>query len=309
MLATALLFPALLLGPRTVGRVSYTPPEGWTLAATKDHETWTVIDQAKGRYCQICVYSTRAGTSDLNAEFAAEWKDIVKSDPPSPSPVSIAVGKAVAGSAVARVGGQDAWTKLYLYDAGGGEVGSVVVLATDRKSSDAYRGRIDTVFANLTLAPKAGGDVQAASATPAPAAAGGGTSITTVHVSDLVGHWTYSTSSSTNYVNSSGSYVGSSTIAYGESCDFKADGGYAMTFQGFNNGMVANEKDTGWFTLGADGLTIKRSKATEKYWIVSLDVGPDGSAHLKLLSSSYDPKNQADVNLYGETWVRAAPGK
>jgi hypothetical protein len=305
MVLTALLFP-LLLAPRTVGRVSYVPPEGWTVAATTDHETWTVIDQAKKRYCQICIYTTRAGSSDLDKEFAAEWKDIVKSDPPSPSPVSIAAGKAVAGSAMARVADQDAFTRLYLYDAGGGEVGSVVVLATDKKSIDAYRGRIDTLFANLTLGPKAEG-VQAANAPPT-AAAGGGKTLATVHVSDLVGRWTYSASSSMNYVTSYGSYAGSSNVAYGETYDLKANGSYAMSFQGVNDSGAVQEKDTGTFTLGP-GLTFNGSRKTEKYTIVSYEIAPDGSARLKLLSASYDPANSADVSLYGETWVRAAPGK
>src|SRR5437870_2684890 len=80
LFSIAFLVPATVFAAaasRTVDRVSYTPPAGWTLAAGSDHETWTEIDQAKRRYCQIGVYSNRAGSGDLQAEFAVEWRNLV----------------------------------------------------------------------------------------------------------------------------------------------------------------------------------------------------------------------------------------
>jgi hypothetical protein len=156
--------------------------------------------------------------------------------------------------------------------------------------------------ANPPIASPAAGQPSASGA-PQPPAAGTKSQIT---VADVTGSWTHSTSSYADYVSrSTGSYAGSSTIAYGQGYDFAADGTYKYNFTGMINSRTIKEKDSGTWGFEGGNLVIRSRErgSTKVHRIVEYQTAPDGTTFMTLLAIDYPP-TAGNIGLYGEKYMR-----
>jgi len=164
----------------------------------------------------------------------------------------------------------------------------VVVLASDRQIFDELEFMIRQVVESVRLAP-------AKAIAPK----------NNITVADLSGEWRHSADSSVDYVNSSGAYVASSSVFYGETYQIAADGSYAYQMAGMSNRNIVREKETGVVELAEGKVIFKSSKHTRRMHFISYQEALNGSTVLTLLGDQY-PVSGPNIGMYGETWVRAA---
>jgi hypothetical protein len=128
-----------------------------------------------------------------------------------------------------------------------------------------------------------------------------------IAVSDVVGSWSHSTSSYADYVSrSTGSYAGSSTIAYGQGYTFASDGTYQHVFTGMINSRYVKEKDSGTWGFEDGHLVIRsRERDPKTYQIIGYQTAPDGTTFMTLLDVYYPP-SQGNIDLYAEKFARPA---
>jgi hypothetical protein len=60
-----------------LGVVSYTPVAGWTKTVKGNIVTFSVVDQAAGRFCFITLYGAAPGTGGAASDFKREWNNLV----------------------------------------------------------------------------------------------------------------------------------------------------------------------------------------------------------------------------------------
>jgi hypothetical protein len=130
-------------------------------------------------------------------------------------------------------------------------------------------------------------------------------------VTDLAGEWRHGEGSVTDYVNrSTGAFVTSSTIFFGETFVIAADGHFAYRFSGRANNHTVREQSTGVLELGGEFLVFRDNPGPHerRYRFISYQPAISGSTVLTLLDGQY-PVTGPNIGLYGEKWIRAEPGK
>jgi hypothetical protein len=126
-----------------------------------------------------------------------------------------------------------------------------------------------------------------------------------VSVADLVGHWEHGASSR------SASATAISTRGYGQGYTFKADGTYTYFFSGtIDERTRFTEEDSGtWgFEGGALVIRSRERKSVKTFQIIQFQTASDGGATLTLLNTYYQPTD-SNIHVWGEKYVRKAPGR
>ena len=55
---------------------TFTPPEGWVKNEKEEVITYTVMDNAKTKFCMVILYPSTLSLGDVKKDFANEWKSI-----------------------------------------------------------------------------------------------------------------------------------------------------------------------------------------------------------------------------------------
>jgi hypothetical protein len=67
--------------------VSYTPPPGWTNELKNNQNTYTIINNKNGSWCQIFIIKSTISKGSIDADFKSEWQELaVKSYNPAGEP-------------------------------------------------------------------------------------------------------------------------------------------------------------------------------------------------------------------------------
>lgn len=292
--------------------ISLVPPPDWKEERTADRISYTFIDNAKSSFCQLVFYASQVSSGDLSADLQNEWKGIIEgvSRPdgtPQPTKGTSAAGVAFANGGSYthdKASNQYYYAHLILIGAGDRELTILIDVPTEASFQD-YLPQIEKVMASIRFNnPTA--PVQTNPTETAPLA----TVANSVNVKEAtitqmaVGEWVYSTSSVLNYVSASGSYAGSSSVAYGERYTFRPDGTYTYSFSGISNRNVVREKDEGTFTITGNKLDLKGKDGKVKNFICWIE-GKEGVAGLVLLNpSSFDGYNGINSNFYKSTFIQ-----
>jgi hypothetical protein len=284
--AVAIIAPATQAAPaaRTFDRVTYTAPDGFTVdASAADH----VLIQRVGAksYCLIGIYNSSDASDDLDASFAAEWKDIVDRsvdpvDVPASQHATVAGAPAAIGAAMTTTGGKPVLAMLTTIDAGA-RVVSILVLTPNEKDLAVYTPSITSLLNSLSVKR-----VEAASPPASPDAAsitvlGGKLSVTLaprgMKLADLAGDWKNDDGSLTSYVSATtGAYAGFDSISTVTEWSIDAKKGTVNTnFHGVTAGnggaRAVDEKTVEKITLGADGdlfLQPKRGEGAAMHYLL-----------------------------------------
>ncbi len=223
-LAAALIAVPARAAPaaRTFDLVTYTAPDGFTVAEQGDHVAITRVG-AKS-YCLIGIYRGTDAGADLDASFASEWANVVDTsvDPvavPAVQHGSVGGAPAAIGAAMTTTGGKPVLAMLTTIDAGA-KVVSILVLTPNQDDLKVYTPSI-TALANSLAIRRVEPPARAAPAAPAAPAPGGktitrmGGKITVPNaprgltLADLDGEWTNGYESATTYVDAqTGVYAG-----------------------------------------------------------------------------------------------------
>lgn len=279
--------PVLSGQVKTLGDVSFTPPAGWTYEQKPgaDHASMSTV--IGSRYCVIGVYSPQRASGNAEADFEAAWRAIFRPAPNQgmPNPIYDFRGLGYPGKYAGTFTDRLQW--MYLLQASKNAI-PVVVLASDRHTFDDLEFVVRQVVESVRLLPDK--------------ASAAKTSIT---VADLAGEWRHSGDSSVDFVNSSGNYVGSSSVFYGETYHIAADSSYSYQAAGMSNRDIVREKETGTVELSGDLVIFRSGKNQRRRRFIGYQQALNGSTVLTLLDEQY-PATGPSIGMYGEKWVRAA---
>lgn len=153
---------------------TFSPPLGWARQSGKDFVGFS-HQATPATFCVLALYTSRAGAREPDAEFQADWQELVlhngayTGEPPKVDRRSVNGWTAVIGVAAVRQPNGQPQRSLLADFVAGGRVVSVVA----QFNGDRYLDDVRTFVGGLTLDP-----VATPSATPeaqaAPAALGGG---------------------------------------------------------------------------------------------------------------------------------------
>jgi hypothetical protein len=228
---------------------TYTPPSGWTKKMHQDVVTYTTIDNSKGTFCVLAIYTAVASKGDPQKDFAREWSDLVvklyqtDASPKTETQTTADGWNAVVGAAKARQDTTNFYVVLAVFS-GFGKTNSVLITLNDKS----YMAQADAVLDNIRLDKKA---VIAKSDIFKP-----DTRTTNYHGSSLVGVWSNSTAAIGNYVTTSGAFVGSADVNTMEEYEFKSDNTYVYRFFGMSSGKLYYTETNGSFKLNGRNLTL-----------------------------------------------------
>lgn len=71
-----LSIPAALGQSEKIGRVSYTPPQGWKKTSKENIVTFSEVDEAAGKFCFITLYGATDGGRSPQSDFTREWNNL-----------------------------------------------------------------------------------------------------------------------------------------------------------------------------------------------------------------------------------------
>ena len=327
--ACAIAAPTAYAAPaaHTWDLATFTAPDGFTFEEQGDHAALKRVG-AKS-YCVIGVFDSADAAGDLQASFAAEWKNVVlvsidPVDPPPTQAATIGGQPALVGGAMSTTGGKPVLAVLSTIDAGT-KVVAILVLTPGPTDLQAYTPSIQALLNSVTIrrvdpapapapAPAPVDDQPAAPSRPGPPPS-------TLSVADLGGQWNHDDGAFTNYVSAStGSYAGYDSVQYKEQWTIDAKKATALAvFHGVSASSAGayqvNEKHTYKVALGADGeLTLtEKGKSTTHYLVRGWKVMPDRT--FLVINGPYvdvpipdqirnDPNYGGNLN---ETWVRVNP--
>jgi hypothetical protein len=324
VIAAALaIAPAAHAAPaaRTFDLVTYTAPDGFTVdASAADH---VVIQRVGAKsYCVIGIYASTDAAADLDASFAAAWRDIYPHsiDPvaaPTATHATIGGAPAALGAVMSTTDGKPVLVMLTTIDAGS-KVVSILVLTPNQKDLEVYTPSITSLLNSLSI--------RRVDSSPAPEPAPvdntrPGPPPRTLAVADLGGEWKHDDGAFSNYVSaSSGAYAGYNAIQTSEKWTIDAKKATVATvFHGTSvssgGGYQVNEKHNYKITLGADGELVLADKGGSKthYLVRGWKVTPE-LTFLVINGPYVDvpiPDQIRNEPTYGfnldETWVRVTP--
>ncbi|MFI5186844.1 MAG: lipocalin family protein [Chitinophagales bacterium] len=228
---------------------TYTPPQGWTKNITHDHISYTTIDNSKGSFCVLAIYTAVASKGDPQKDFASEWNDLVAklyqtdAHPKTETQTTTDGWKAVVGAAIARQDTINFYAVLTVYS-GFGKTISILITLNDQS----YMTNADAVLDNISLDKKA---VIAKSKIFKP-----DTRTNNNNGASLVGVWSNSSAAIGNYVTSSGSFVGSADVNTMEEYEFRSDNVYVYRFFGMSSGKLYYTETNGSYKIKGRTLTL-----------------------------------------------------
>jgi len=228
---------------------TYTPPNGWAKSIKQDVVSYTTIDNNKGTFCVLAIYTAVASKGDPQKDFASEWKDLVTilyqtdANPKTEMQTTADGWKAVVGAARAKQDTINFYAVLTVYS-GFGKTTSVLITLNDQS----YMAQAEAVLDNIRLDKKA---VIVKSKIFKP-----GTRTINTNCTSLVGVWSNSTSAIGNYVTTSGSFVGSADVNTMEEYEFKTDNAYVYRFFGMSSGKLYYTETNGNYNINGRNLVL-----------------------------------------------------
>lgn len=274
---------------RSLGDVSFAVPDGWEYSAepSGDHATLS-FGQNVQNVIAVAIFQPLRSTGNPDSDFRAAWaKDVRSMQPPEP----IYEHKSLAGYQ-GRYGGTNSddnshYVHFYVLEAGGSVI-PVLVVTPNRQSFNNIEPVISLFMDGVRQLPL--------KAQPAK---------TSLTIADLVGEWRSSGDSSIDYVTASGAYAGSSTVAHGVTYTIASDGSYRSQFAGIANRQIIRGNGVGTVELGPGTIGFReRGGKLSRYHFLSYQTALNGATVLTLLGDQYEA-SAANVNFYGEKWVRA----
>ncbi len=291
---------AILCAGSAVGQVrsfagmTFIPPEGWQYS---ESEVAEMSLDAGNRYCDILVFRPQRSTGDNARDFRSAWVRTFGARLRTPVPGDMCCAlkpeehKSLAGY-FGIVGAtrtdSGAFLKLFLLAANGYAV-PVGVMASNEGDANDQSFAVGLLLDSVRMAPDRPAILKRQ-----------------ISLADLAGVWNYSSDSSVIWVNSVGTYVGSSVTAIGQSYSIDpGDGTYHLKWAGLMNGPVRGTQ-TGTVNLRGDIISLRDGKDghVTSYRLISLQQGISGHSVLTVLSPQYQVYSQ-NINQLGEKWVRA----
>ena len=240
LMLLALAATAGTAGAESLGAWTYTPPEGWTVAATAADRT-IYTKTVEPTFCMIGVYMPHAPQASVQADVDAEWKGIITAAwsasqvtayPSKTTPNKLTVH--ATGAALDDSKGNKFYGQLMVIR-GGGVTGSVLVMSNDATTIAGCFPRAKIVVDSITVGT-------AAAAAPS-----------------IAGTWAASTSARDPVTKLS---TGSILTQY----DLRADGTYTFHMENWHGHLAKPEwyvvHETGRYTADATTLTIVPKTAT-----------------------------------------------
>jgi hypothetical protein len=282
---------------QTLGDVSFSAPDGYKYEFTPgdDHATMRLVNGQT--CCVLVIYRPMHSSGDAETDLKSIWPRLLgrSAGPGLPTPIydlrtQVGYPGKQSGSPSA-----DRLNYLWLYTLETGQdFIPVVVLTTGRDIFDSQQSVIKRFVEGVRQGP-----VKAQAAK------------TTINLADLAGEWRHGEGSVTDYVNrSTGAFVTSSTVFFGETFVIAADGRYAYRFAGRSNNKTIREQSTGVLEMGGEFLVFRDNPGPQvrRYRFISYQPAIGGSTVLTVLPGQY-PVTSPNIGLYGEKWVRAESGK
>jgi hypothetical protein len=276
---------------QTVGDVSFSTLEGWNYDQKPGEDHATISSVANQRFIAIVIFTARPSSGNPDADFQAAWTQLVLGSNYSgmPNPIyninhSVGYpGKQTGDSSIDR----KTYTWMYLLETGHSYI-PVAVVSSGRYMFDALQHELVAFIGSVRLAPLRAEAIKRS-----------------ITVADLAGSWRSGAASTTDYVNGSGQYAGSSTSFYGATYTIASDGHYTYSMSGKSNGSTVREKEEGVVELNGDLVVFKGSSHTSRYHFINSQQALDGSTVLTLLSEGNEPNSSTIMN-YAEKWSRPA---
>lgn len=228
---------------------TYTPPKGWTKNMKQDIVSYTTIDNSKGTFCVLAIYSAVISKGSPQKDFASEWKDLVAklyqtdAHPKTEMQTTSDGWKAVVGTARARQDTTNFYVVLTVFS-GFGKTTSVLISLNDQS----YMTQANVVLDNIRLNKKA---VIAKSKTIKP-----NTKTVNNNGPFLIGVWSNSSAAIGNYVTTSGAFVGSADVNTMEEYEFKSDNTYVYKFFGMSSGKLYYTETNGSYSMNGRNLAL-----------------------------------------------------
>lgn len=282
---------------QNLGDVSFAVPEGWKYEYKPGNDYATMTVTSGPVSCVVIITRPVASSGNAERDFASAWRSLVERNPQAPLPSPIYEIRGLPGYpgrySSATVNNRTKNAFLYVLETGRNFV-PVVVMTPNRGVFDSVEHVVMQILSSVRLAPLRAVPIKA-----------------NISMADLAGDWKHGDASVVSYVNSSsGNYAGSSATFYGDTYHISANGAYSYSFQGMTGGHVVREKSSGRVEFSQGFLVFREnpSNRTRRYRFISYQQGLSGAILLTILPESYPP-TPSNINMYGEKWVRDAPGR
>jgi hypothetical protein len=276
---------------QTLGEVSFSSLEGWNYEQKPNEDHATLSSVADQRFIAIVVFTPRPSTGNPDADFQAGWTQLVLGSNYSgmPNPIydiNHSVGYPGKQTGSPSTDGKT-FTWMYVLETGQSYI-PVAVVSSGRYMFDALQHELVAFIGSVRLAPLKAEAIKRS-----------------IIVADLAGNWRSGAASTTDYVNSSGQYAGSSASFYGATYTIAPNGHYTYSMSGKSNGSTVREKEEGVVELSGDLVVFKGTSHTSRYHFINSQLALDGSTVLTLLSEGNEPNSSTIMN-YAEKWSRPA---
>ena len=215
----------------------------------QDMVTYTTIDNSKGTFCVLAIYTATVSRGNPQKDFAREWKDLVatpfktEANPKTETQTTADGWKAVVGAATATQDNKSFYAVLTVFS-GFGKTTSVLITLNDQY----YMTLADAVLDNIILDKNA---VIAKSKIFKP-----DTRTINNNGASLIGVWSNHSAAIGNYVTSSGAFVGSADVNTMEEYEFRTDNTYVYKFFGMSSGKLYYTETNGSYTISGRNLTL-----------------------------------------------------
>ncbi len=278
---------------------TFEAPAGWEVHDSPDHAT--MLYKVDDRFAIMVVFAAHAPAGDIAATFAADWTAATANTPtptvPKPAARKLAGRSVLEASAEPTSDGQKVFVDL-IQLASGGQVVSTLIYTQDRKMMQGFQATLEKTVASIQVAPAAKPEpppVANPAPGPPPPDSSGARKLTSITLDDIAGSWdTHDLSVSVGDATSVQNWY-----------QIKPDGAYERQFQGIANHHVVRETGKGKITLTPDAIVFTEDNREYKNLrFLELRIDADGTAHWKLLDSSYPPTD-GNIALYAENWIRA----
>lgn len=228
---------------------TYAPPIGWIKNIKQDAVTYTTIDNIKGTFCVLAIYTATASKGNPQKDFANEWKNLViipfqtDSNPKTETQTTVDGWNAVVGAAAANQDSSNFYVILTVFS-GFGKTTSVLITLNDQS----YMTEANSLLDHIKLDKKA---VIVKSHNRRP-----NTYPTNNNGTSIIGVWSNHSAAIGNYVTSSGSFVGSADVNTMEEYTFNPDHAYIYKFFGMSSGKLYYTETKGTYKIIGRNLLL-----------------------------------------------------
>ena len=227
---------------------TYTPPAGWIKNMKPGAVTYSIVDNTKGTFCVLAIYTATASKGTPQKDFASEWATLVatpfitEANPKTGTQTTADGWKAVVGAAMAMQG-NNKFSAILTVFSGYGKAASVLITLNDQF----YMTEANALLDNIKLDKKAV-IIKSNITTQNTQVENNSTSI--------IGVWSDHAAAIGNYVTSSGAFIGSADVNTMEEYTFKTDNTYIYKFFGMSNGKLYYTETNGSYTTSGKNLSL-----------------------------------------------------